>query len=197
MEAAPFQPVDESVPVAAAEVHSALFDELWSSYSATGWGLDREEFDRIVLQAAVRQNFGLAPGAIAGSKGQASFFRGLKLADLVLAMACAEGNERAWEHFIALYGQQLTRAAIAISGNETVGRDLADAFYAELYGLSTADGKRKCPLASYRGRGSLIGWLRTTLAQRYVDHYRRTYREEAFDEQDARLGGIRRWSGRF
>jgi RNA polymerase sigma-70 factor (ECF subfamily) len=29
----------------------------------------------------------------------------------------------------------------------------------------------------------LIGWLRTTLAQRFVDHYRRTYREQTLDEQ--------------
>jgi len=36
---------------------------------------------------------------------------------------------------------------------------------------------RRSPLDSYRGNGSLIGWLRTTLAQRYVDHHRRTRRE--------------------
>jgi RNA polymerase sigma-70 factor (ECF subfamily) len=84
---------------------------------------------------------------------------------------------------MAVYGQPLTRAAIAISGSETVGRDLADAFYAELYGLNTRDGERRCPLDSYRGRGSLLGWLRTTLAQRFVDHYRRTYRERALDDQ--------------
>jgi len=101
----------------------------------------------------------------------------------MLAKACAAGHERAWEHFMALYGQPLTRAAIAISGSETVGRDLADSFYAELYGLNVRDGERRCPLDSYRGRGSLLGWLRTTLAQRFVDHYRRTYREQALDEQ--------------
>jgi RNA polymerase sigma-70 factor (ECF subfamily) len=84
---------------------------------------------------------------------------------------------------MAIYGQPLTRAAIAISGSETVGRDLADAFYAELYGLNTREGERRCPLDSYRGRGSLLGWLRTTLAQRFVDHYRRTYREQALDDQ--------------
>jgi RNA polymerase sigma-70 factor (ECF subfamily) len=32
-------------------------------------------------------------------------------------------------------------------------------------------------LDSYRGKGSLMGWLRTTLAQRHVDHHRRTRRE--------------------
>jgi RNA polymerase sigma-70 factor (ECF subfamily) len=187
VDATPFQPVDGSVadensagPVA---LHPALADELWVECDAKGWGLERGEFDRIILLTATRQNFGLAQGVIASKAEQAGFFRSLKLSELVLAMACAAGNDRAWEHFMAVYGQPLTRAAVAISGNETVGRDLADAFYAELYGLNTRDGKRKCPLESYRGRGSLIGWLRTTLAQRFVDHYRRTYREEALDEQ--------------
>jgi RNA polymerase sigma-70 factor (ECF subfamily) len=107
------------------------------------------------------------------------------MGDLVLARACARGNERAWEHFVAVYRQPLTRAAIAITGSETLGRDLADQLYAELYGLNEREGQRRCPLVSYRGRGSLMGWLRTTLAQRHVDHYRRTRREEPIEEIDA------------
>ena len=182
---APFQPVDEPLKVdfsaAAIALEPALLDQLWVDSGAASWGLARADFDRIIAVAAIQQNFGLASEATATNGEQAAFFRGIKLADLVLASACAEGNERAWEHFMTLYGSQLKRAAIAISGNETVGRDLADAFYAELYGLNTRDGKRKCPLESYRGRGSLLGWLRTTLSQRFVDHYRRTFREEALD----------------
>lgn len=159
-----------------------LLDRLWTECNAASWGLSRGDFDRIILVASMRQNFGLARDATAGREEQAAFFRGIKLADLVLAAACAEGIECAWEYFMATYGSQLTRAAIAISGSETVGCDLADAFYAELYGLNTREGQRKCPLESYRGRGSLLGWLRTTLSQRFVDHYRRTYREEALDD---------------
>jgi RNA polymerase sigma-70 factor (ECF subfamily) len=103
----------------------------------------------------------------------------------VLARACAAGNERAWERFVAIYRQPLVRAAIAITGSDTLGRDLADQLYAELFGLTTRDGERRCPLLSYRGRGSLIGWLRTTLAQRHVDHHRRTHREQPLTESDA------------
>lgn len=183
----PSQPVDDPLKVDhSAKVFaldSAVRKQLWEQSDAQSWGLTRDDFDRIILTAALRQDFGLASGPVAGREEQAAFFRGLKVADLTLAAACAEGNERAWEHFMALYGAQLTRAAIAISGSETVGRDLADTFYAELYGLKTQDGVRKCPLASYRGRGSLLGWLRTTLSQRFVDHYRRTFREEALDDQ--------------
>ena len=81
-----------------------------------------------------------------------------------------------------MYRQPLLRAGIAITGNETVGRELADGLYAELYGLTVRDGERRCPLDSYSGRGSLIGWLRTTLAQRHVDRHRRTHREQPLDE---------------
>jgi RNA polymerase sigma-70 factor (ECF subfamily) len=105
----------------------------------------------------------------------------LRLADLVLAKACASGHEGAWEHFIAAYRQPLFRTAIAIAGSETLGRELADQLYAELYGLTARDGVRRSPLDSYKGKGSLMGWLRTTLAQRHVDHHRRTRRELPLD----------------
>ena len=187
VDAAPIHRAEESMAVesstATIAVHPELLDELWSECDAGEWGLDRAEFGRIVLLVAMAQNCGAGPGATASRQQQAAFFGSVKLADLVLAKACAVGNERAWEHFMAQYGQLLTRAAIAISGSDSVGRDLADAFYAELYGLNVRDGVRKSPLDSYRGRGSLIGWLRTTLAQRFVDHYRRTFREQRLDEQ--------------
>jgi RNA polymerase sigma-70 factor, ECF subfamily len=192
VDAAPIQPGDETFPespvepatqTAASKVHASLLDELWRDCGAGQWGMDREDFDRIALLAGIAQNFGLEAGTSATIENQALFFRSVRLPDLVLAKSCAVGNERAWEHFMAIYSQPLTRAAIAISGSEAVGKDLVDAFYAELYGLTTRDGQRKCPLDSYRGRGSLMGWLRTTLAQRFVDHYRRTYREESLEDR--------------
>jgi len=187
VDAAPIQPREDTdgaeIQAAPIAVHPALLDELWHECGAAAWGLERAEFDRIVLLAAQGQNPLQAATGTALKEQQRTFLRSLKLADLVLAKACAAGNDRAWEHFMAQYGQPLARAAIAISGSETVGRDLADAFYAELFGLNLRDGQRKCPLDSYRGRGSLLGWLRTTLAQRFVDHYRRTYREQALNEE--------------
>ncbi len=162
-----------------------LAEELWRGCDAARWGLTREEFEQILVDAGTAQNFGLSEAATANRNQQKTFFRGLCVADLALARACARGNERAWEHFIAVYRQSLTRAAIAITGSETLGHDLADQLYAELYGLNMREGQRRCPLLSYRGRGSLMGWLRTTLAQRHVDHYRRTRREEPIEEFDA------------
>jgi RNA polymerase sigma-70 factor, ECF subfamily len=163
-------------------IDRAVTQELWRACGVAGWGLAQEEFEQILLDVGTVQNFGLAEGEVASRQQQAAFFRSLCVADVVLARACACGNERAWEHFVASYRQPLIRAAIAICGSETLGRELADQLYAELYGLTEHDGERRCPLVSYRGRGSLMGWLRTTLAQRHVDHHRRTRREEPIDE---------------
>jgi RNA polymerase sigma-70 factor (ECF subfamily) len=161
-----------------------LLDELWRTSEADACGLLRPEFDQILLRIGMDRNFGLASGLAseATEEEQAACFQSLRLSDLVLARACARGYERAWERFIALYRQPLLRAGMAITGNESLGRELADGLYAELYGLNIREGERRCPLDSYSGRGSLLGWLRTTLAQRFVDQHRRTHREQALDE---------------
>ena len=162
-------------------IHSRLLDELWRESCAATYGLEHVQFREILERVGTAQNFGLAPEATASRQQQVNYFRGLRFADLVLARACANGHQGAWEHFLSVYRQPLTRAAIAIAGSETLGRELADQLYAELYGLTTRDGVRRSPLDSYRGKGSLMGWLRTTLAQRHVDHHRRTRRELPLD----------------
>jgi RNA polymerase sigma-70 factor (ECF subfamily) len=160
---------------------SPLLNGLWRESGAAAYGLEKEEFNRILHRVGTEQDYGLEPGATASRRQQAGFFRGLRLADLTLARACASGHEGAWEHFIAVFRRPLFRAAIAITGSETLGRELADQLYAELYGLSARDGVRRSPLDSYKGKGSLMGWLRTTLARRHVDHHRRTRRELPLD----------------
>ena len=185
----PTQPVANPIsagqaPLAQCSIAPALLEELWRTSDAEACGLTHPEFEQIVLRIGMVGNFGLGSGlsAEATPAQQAAFFSTLRIADLVLARACAAGSERAWERFQALYREPLLRAGIAITGNESLGRELADGLYAELYGLTARDGQRRCPLESYSGRGSLIGWLRTTLAQRHVDHHRRTHREQALDE---------------
>lgn len=175
---------EPGIPNGTPALNRALADALWRGCDSAGWGLTRDEFEQILLDAGTAQNFGLPASAPASKNQQEAFFRALCVGDLALARACARGNERAWEHFVAVYRQPLTRAAIAITRSETLGRDLAEQLYAELYGLNERDGERRCPLLSYRGRGSLLGWLRTTLAQRHVDHYRRTRREEPLRQSD-------------
>ena len=172
----------ESTDGAAILLDPILLDQLWQESGAELCEFGRKEFSELLLQLGSARNYGLPNQSIPSPREQAAFFRNLKLADLVLAQACAKGSEPAWERFLALYHQPLTRAAIAISGSQTLGRDMADALYAELYGLNTRDGQRRCPLESYQGRGSLLSWLRTTLAQRHVDHHRRSFREQPLDD---------------
>jgi len=175
---------EAALSVAPEAIHESLQQELWRECGAEEYGLTLAECSRILTNLGTAQNYGLTPEATASRQQQAAFFGSLRLADLVLAQACAAGSERAWEHFLTLYQQTLVRAAIAITGSDTLGRDLAGSLYAELYGLPERDGERRCPLASYKGRGSLIGWLRTILAQRHVDHCRRSHRELPLDDPE-------------
>ena len=159
-----------------------LLDELWKAAEAGSVGLGRAEFGQLLQAVGSRTGFGRPQGSEADEAERAAYWRSLKLPEFALAQACALGQEPAWQRFVAAYRTPLTQAAIAMTGSQTLGRELADSLYAELYGLrAAADGTRRSPLAGYSGRGSLLGWLRTTLAQRHVDHHRRTRREQPLD----------------
>ena len=97
--------------------------------------------------------------------------------------ACAAGNNSAWEIFLTRYREKLYQSALRIAREDSAARDLADTLYAELYGTTTRDGERVSKLASFTGRGSLEGWLRTVLAQEFVNRYRRTKRLVSLDEE--------------
>jgi RNA polymerase sigma-70 factor (ECF subfamily) len=163
---------------------SALLQELWLAAEAEVCDLAPEEFSIALAAVGTKHNYGQPPESHPDLAQKAAFFRSLHLPELALAHACALGREAAWQRFLTLYRAPLTQSAIAITGSATLGHDLADSLYSELYGLGQRDGERRCPLASYSGRGSLLGWLRTTLAQRHVDHHRRTHRETPLDALD-------------
>lgn len=145
------------------------------------------EFSHALSAIGAKHNFGLTTDSLASPTQQEKFFRALQLPDLALAQACALGREAAWEQFLNRFRAPLHQAAIAITGSSSLGEDLADSLYAELFGLSERAGERRSPLASYSGRGSLMGWLRATLAQRHVDHHRRTWRESPLPEPESGL----------
>ena len=113
--------------------------------------------------------------------GQRSFLESLRLEELVLARACAAGNERAWEIFLIRYRSTLYESAYKIAASESTGRELADSLYAELYGVDAKGQQRTSKLLYYQGRGSLQGWLRVVVAQEYVNRYRTVRRESSLD----------------
>ena len=114
----------------------------------------------------------------------------LHLADLALACACGEGDERAWERFILELRPTLYRAGRAITGEETAGRDLADSIYAELYGVGRGgrpSNERRSLFRYYHGRSTLATWLRAILAQRHVDDVRATRRTVTVEDSELEL----------
>jgi len=161
-----------------------LLQELWLASEGESCGLTLEEFGTILRSVGTKLNYGFPSGTHSDSTQKAAFFGSLRLSELALAHSCALGREVAWQRFVDLYRASLIQAAIAITGSATLGHELADSLYSELYGLRQVDGQRTSPLSSYSGRGSLLGWLRTTLAQRHVDHHRRSHRETSLDTLD-------------
>jgi RNA polymerase sigma-70 factor, ECF subfamily len=112
-----------------------------------------------------------------------TFLLTLRVEELALARACAAGNEAAWELFLLRYREKLYQAALRIAREDSAAHDLADTLYAELYGTTSRNGERISKLSSFTGRGSLEGWLRTVLAQEFVNRYRRTRRLVSLDEE--------------
>ena len=108
----------------------------------------------------------------------------LRVEDLVLARACAAGHERAWEQFMARFRELLYDSALGIAREASQAKDLADSIYADLYGMNERDGQRLSKLTYYTGRGSLEGWLRTVVAQEFVNRYRTAKRLVSLDEEE-------------
>jgi RNA polymerase sigma-70 factor (ECF subfamily) len=156
-----------------------LIGELYTKSAAAEYGLDEGEFTSILAEVAAKYLAADAPP----SESQ-SFYMALRVEELALARACVAGNEKAWEVFLTRYRAKLYEMAGAIAKDDSVGRELADSLYAELYGLHTRGDRRVSKFSYYMGRGSLEGWLRTLLAQDYVDRYRRQKRLVSLEEQE-------------
>jgi RNA polymerase sigma-70 factor, ECF subfamily len=164
-----------------AQVQSAVADLLPDLHAKSGCekiGLARESFAVILCDVATKY---LPAGA--SQEDARIFLLTLRIEELALAHACAAGSNSAWEIFLTRYREKLYQSALRIARENSAARDLADSLYAELYGTTTRDGERVSKLASFTGRGSLEGWLRTVLAQEFVNRYRRTKRLVSLDEE--------------
>jgi RNA polymerase sigma-70 factor, ECF subfamily len=166
---------------------AVLIGRLWRSCSAERYGISYVEFEQLLLEIGFTYHWGAACGQEPAIDQQTAFLSSLKVEDLVLARACASGNDSAWERFLIEYREMLYRAAYGITKQDARGRELADSFYAQLFGTSARDGVRQSKLASYTGRGSLAGWLRSVLAQRFVDEYRQSRRTMSLEDQEVEL----------
>ncbi|HXX00791.1 MAG TPA: sigma-70 family RNA polymerase sigma factor [Candidatus Acidoferrales bacterium] len=166
-------------PISAVQsVVSDLLGELHAKSGCDKIGLTRESF------AAILREVGTKFATVATSEDEIrAFFVSLRVDELALARACADGNNSAWEIFLTRYREKLYLSALRIAREDSAARELADTLYADLYGTTTREGQRVSKLSSYTGRGSLEGWLRTVLSQEYVNRYRRTKRLVSLDEE--------------
>jgi RNA polymerase sigma-70 factor, ECF subfamily len=141
------------------------------------YGLTLQSFGVVLEQVATKY----VPQA--GPQQKLEFWRDLKLEELALARACAAGHDPAWQAFLTRFREKLYDIARGITKEDSSARDLADSLYADLYGTSEREGRRVSRLNFYMGRGSLEGWLRTVLAQEFVNRYRKTKRLVSLEEQ--------------
>jgi RNA polymerase sigma-70 factor, ECF subfamily len=170
-------------PSHAADTATALYERS----SAAAYGITAERFAAI-LDEILRKHFSQdslrnSPSLHAWTEQTANFCAALRLEELALARACAAGNEQAWHDFISRYRQKLHSMALHITRDAAHAAELADSLFADLYGVHARGDLRKSKLLSYTGRGSLEGWLRTVMAQEFINRYRKQRRTVSLEEQ--------------
>jgi RNA polymerase sigma-70 factor (ECF subfamily) len=166
--------------------HAESVEWLLAKSAASRWGVTQTRFAQALLRCVERHFRGDTHSGNPTAAQVAAYLRSLHAEDLALACACSDGNEKAWEHFVAKYRHELYRAAGAIlrSGDEARAHELADSIYAELYGLAPAGEPRRSLFDYFHGRSKLSTWLRAVLAQRHVDALRAGRRTESLEEKD-------------
>lgn len=174
-------------PGAKLETRSLLFERLASdlhaSSGAAEFGITQENLAAI-FNTIVSRTEDLAG---ASDSEISNFIASLRLEELVLAQGCAAGNQHAWDVFLTRFREPIYQSARSVTRNESVGRELADSLYAELYGLGSGE-ERRSKLALYSGRGSLAGWLRMVLSQNYINQIRAGKRLVSIEAEEEEHG---------
>jgi len=172
------------------QVDERLVRRLYERARAEQWNLPID-----VLAEALRTSAARAFGPQGAAAHElVGYLESLHLEDLAVACACAEGSEPAWEHFVREHRPILYRAADALDPSGSA-RELADSLYADLFGLTDRQTTRQSLFRYFHGRSSLATWLRSVLAQRYVDRLRARKRMEPLPGEDdaqveARLAAV-------
>lgn len=172
MASAPVSGPPDAQPSAAVREFAAVHYE---ASGARQFGMDESALTALLTEVVTKRE------AAAESANEHGFLASLRLEELVLARACAHGDERAWEVFLTRFRVTLYETAYKIAKEDSAARGLADSIYGELYGVDSKGQQRASKLLYYQGRGSLQGWLRTVIAQEYVNRYRNTRRETSLD----------------
>ena len=116
------------------------------------------------------------------------FLSQLQTDDLFMAIGCSKGSERAWWEFDQQHRSYMERVARHLAKTEIDAQEVIDQVYVELYGTRVVDGERQSKFATYSGRGSLRGWLRTVIWHSIVDLHRAGHDEVSLDEMTENVG---------
>ena len=82
----------------------------------------------------------------------------------------------------------MERVARHLAKTEIDAQEVIDTVYVELYGTRVVDGARVSKFATYSGRGSIRGWLRTVIWHSLVDLHRASHDEVSLDEMTETVG---------
>jgi len=144
-------------------------DRLMAKAGASDWKVPAEVFSN-ALERSAEKAFA---GRTSSDAELDRYYDSLHLKDLALACACAMGREDAWDHFVKEFRPGMYRSADAMDPSGGA-REIAQALYAELFGLKEKDGVRQSVFRYFHGRSSLATWLRSLISQRFIDRHRET-----------------------
>ena len=169
--------------------YSGRIDELFArcSESAPNLGVTSDSFKASVSRTLLRF-FKAAPDNPPTEAEAREFLELLQAEDLFLAIACANGNERAWWEFDQQHRSYIERIARHLAKTDIDAQEVIDSVYVELYGTRVVNGARVSKFATYSGRGSIRGWLRTVIWHSLVDLHRAGHDEVSLDEMTENVG---------
>ncbi len=151
------------------------------------FGVSEDQFSDSLNNTTNKYLLGASPEPPT-SQEAVDFVDQIQAEDLFLALACANGNERAWWEFDQQHRGYMERIAHHLAKTETDASEVIDSVYVELYGTRVVDGERVSKFATYSGRGSLRGWLRTVIWHSLVDLHRAGHDEVSLDEMTETIG---------
>jgi RNA polymerase sigma-70 factor len=168
--------------------YEANIDEIFARcvQNAPNFAVTAERFKASLNKSLLR--FAAASPTPPAKEETVEFLSLIQADDLFIALACADGNERAWWEFDQNYRGYLERLARHLAKTDVDAQDVIDCVYVELYGTRFVDGERVSKFATYSGRGSLRGWLRTVMWHTLVDMHRASHDEVSLDEMTENAG---------
>lgn len=155
--------------------------------NAPNFGVQEECFKNSLIKS-VRKYLINPSSDIPTPEEATKFLHSIQTNDLFMALGCADGNERAWWEFDQQHRTYLERVSRHLASSDLNAQEVVDLVYVELYGTRVVDGERVSKFATYSGKGSIRGWLRTVIWHSLVDLHRASHDEVSLDEMTENVG---------